>query len=172
MEALIEAVKIGDRKAQTQLYSLYSKAMYNICLRMLIQEDKAKDALQDSFIKVFQHIINYKHESSIGAWIKRIVINKCLDEIKKEKRGMIIYQEEIQEDNADQEYSDDQEYQIEKIQKNILELPEGYRIVFSLFAIEDYSHKEIANLLNISESTSKSQYFKAKNLLKKKLQNG
>ena len=172
MEALIEAVKIGDRKAQTQLYSLYSKAMYNICVRMLIHEDKAKDALQDSFIKVFQHIVTYKNESSIGAWIKRIVINKCLDEIKKDKRGIIIYQNEINDDSTEIIEENEQEYNIEKIQKMILELPEGYRIVFTLFAIEEYSHKEIANLLNISESTSKSQYFKAKNLLKKKLHNG
>lgn len=171
---IIESVKTGNRKAQTQLYGLYAKAMFNICMRMMNDEDKAKDLLQEAFINVFTYIEKYNYEASIGTWIKRIVINKCIDTLRKEKKNIIEYSEVLIDNNSVEleESDDDITYTIGSIQKAIQELPEGYRVVFTLFAMEEYSHKQIAELLNISEGTSKSQYFKAKKMLKTKLNNG
>lgn len=164
-EYFINALKTGNRLAQVQLYEQYAKAMYNICMRLLPDEDQAKDVLQESFISVFSKFSSYNKESTIGAWIKKIVINKCIDSLKQNKKSPLVYKEEIEDEWIEDEDKDViqwQDYNINIIKKAIKELPEGYRTVFHLFVLEDYSHKEIGEFLNISESTSKSQYFKAK----------
>ena len=168
---IVEACKSGDRSAQFELYQLYSKAMYNICLRMLKTEADAEDVLQNAFIDVFGKLDSFRFESTIGAWIKRIVINNCINFLKKRR----LYFEEISDrltempDDDSNRYSD--QLSVAKIKHAVNELPDGYRVVFSLYAFEGYDHGEIAQILDISESTSKSQYSRARKKLRELLLN-
>jgi RNA polymerase sigma-70 factor (ECF subfamily) len=158
---IVEECKRGNRQAQFELYRLYSKAMYNICLRMVKSKLDAEDILQSSFVDVFSKLDTFKFQSSVGAWIKRIVINNCINHLKRKK----IYFEELQPQHAnilDEPMVEDEKLNVEFINQAIYELPDGYRIVFTLYLLEGYDHKEIAHILSISEATSKSQYSRAK----------
>ena len=158
---LVERCIEGDRNAQYNLYRMYSKGMYNICLRMLNNNMEAEDVLQESFMDVYRKLHSYKFESTPGAWIKRIVVNNCINKLRKNK----LHIEEIEEGRYVAEEvpeKKDYEYEVEKIKKAMSFLPDGYRAIFSLYAMEGYDHKEIGQILNISESTSKSQYSRAK----------
>ena len=158
---LVERCKEGRRDAQFELYRLYSRAMYNTCLRMLNNPHDAEDILQSVFVEVFSKLESFRNESTIGAWIKRITVNKCINFLKSRRLA-------FQELNAmndrveDQTPEPDVSYTVEKINRAVAGLPEGYRVVFSLYAIEGYDHEEISQILNISEATSKSQYSRAK----------
>ena len=137
--------------------------MYNVCHRMLGNEAEAEDVLQDSFIDVFRRLDSFRAESSLGAWIKRIVINHCLNVFKKRR----IKFEEISESagNIPAEENEDHEevvYEVRKVKEGILKLPDGYRQVLTLYLIEGYDHAEIADILGIQETGSKSQYSRAK----------
>ncbi len=168
---IVEACKRGDRKAQFELYKLYSKAMYNICLRMLGTVENAEDALQNSFVDVFSKLDSFRFESSIGAWIKRIVINNCINHIKKRKLDFAELNDNlhhIPEDGVDN--VPNEVLKVELIQKAIMQLPEGYRVVFTLYAMEGYDHEEIGEILGVTEATSKSQYSRAKAKLRDILQ--
>ena len=163
---IVERCQKGHRQAQQQLYELYSKAMYNITLRIMGKPEDAEDVLQDAFIDVFTKINSFRGEASIGAWIKRIVINKSLNAVKK-KKLIVTDIETVERRNFVSDYPNYEEkegvkYTVKDIQKAIEVLPDGYRIVMSLFMFEGYSHQEIASELGISESTSKSQYSRAK----------
>lgn len=164
---LIERCKKGEREAQYRLYRMYSKAMYNICLRMLKNEMDAEDVLQNSFIDIFTKLGSYRYQSTPGAWIKRIVINNCINHIKKSK----IYLEDFDDQllTIPEEEIDPKVLNVAGVKKAIEQLPNGYRIVFNLYAIEGYDHKEIAEILGITEATSKSQYSRARKKLKDKL---
>lgn len=169
---VVEGCKKGDRKSQQELYQLYSRAMYNICLRMLNNEADAEDLLQNSFVDVFTKLHYFRFESSIGAWIKRIVINNCINYLKK-KRLKITDIGEREFANVAEEVTDwnEVEFSVKKVQKGIEQLPEGYRVVLSLYLLEGYDHKEIAEILNITPSTSKSQYSRAKKKLRALIDN-
>ncbi len=164
-ELLIKQCKKNDPKAQKELYLRYSKAMYNICSRMLADQEKANDILQEAFIAVFSKIDQFKG-GSFAAWIKRIVINKCVNEIKKNSR---VSWENI-DDHPVEEVSNDHEEQLNVdfavINDCIKQLPDGCRMVFILKVMEDYNHSDISEELKISESTSKSQLARAKQLLR------
>jgi RNA polymerase sigma-70 factor (ECF subfamily) len=153
----------GDVRAQYQLYSLYSRAMYNICYRMTNQKEEAEDLLQESFTYAFSRLGSFRFESSFGAWLKRIVVNTCINHLKK-KRVDLVYMEQHNDPAPEDETIDYEEIklQVEGVMKAIEKLPEGYRIVFSLYLLEGYDHKEISEILGIQESTSKSQYLRAK----------
>jgi RNA polymerase sigma factor (sigma-70 family) len=169
---IVEACKRGDRKAQFELYKLYSKAMYNICLRMLGSVENAEDALQNSFVDVFSKLDSFRFESAIGAWIKRIVINNCINHMKKRKIDLMELNDNVHhlaEDNFIPSVSDSN-LNVEMIQKAIMQLPEGYRVVFTLYAMEGYDHEEIGEVLGVTEATSKSQYSRAKAKLRDILQ--
>ncbi|WP_430303777.1 RNA polymerase sigma factor [Splendidivirga corallicola] len=163
---------MGDRKAQYKLYKLYSKAMYNICYRIANDAEDAEDILQESFVSAFRNLHTYRGESSFGAWLKKVVVNRAINHVKKKRL-------EIQPMTANFEYEDESDYNtnedlswnIEQIKSAVQELPQGYRIVFSLYLLEGYDHGEIAGILNISESTSKSQYNRAKKKLKEIIKN-
>ncbi|MCF8390317.1 MAG: sigma-70 family RNA polymerase sigma factor [Bacteroidales bacterium] len=164
---VIELSKTGNGKAQSELYSLYSKAMYSICVRMLIVKEEAEDALQEAFTEVFDKLDSFRYESAFGAWIKRIVLNTCINKLKSRQK-LLTYTDDI-----GTEYSVGNEPDIEeteltvmKIHKAIQLLPDGYRIIFCLYLLEGYDHKEISSILNISESTSKTQYMKARKKIK------
>lgn len=167
--ALIVACQKNDSKSQEQLYHLYSRLVMGICLRYTKSKYDAEDVLQEIFIKIFQNIQQYRNEGSFEGWVRRISVNTCLKKIQKDK---VIYQEEIN-DNLPEKSID--ENALEKMAVNELVaiinlLPLGYKTVFNLFVVEGFSHKEIAETLNISEGTSKSQFFYAKKMLKIKLQ--
>ncbi len=165
---IIDQCRKGDRRAQYRLYKLYSRAMYNICTRMVGNKIDAEDILQESFIKVFNNLESYRSESTFGSWLKTIVINSCINFLKRKKLLLVDAEnsgiDEIQEENEEK-----LEIVPETLQKTIKELPEGARVIFNLFAMEDYKHKEIAEMLNISESTSKSQYQRARSMMQEKL---
>ncbi len=166
---IVEACKKGNRQAQFELYRLYSKAMYNICLRMVRNEVDAEDLLQNSFVTVFSKLDSFRYQSAIGAWIKRITINNCINFLKKRKLQLEELTENIKSVQETQEDVDSSVLSVNSINKAIFNLPDGYRVVFSLYAMEGYDHKEIAQILEITEATSKSQYSRAKKRLKEML---
>jgi len=160
---LIEGCIAGKRDAQYQLYKKYSKAMYNICLRMIRDQGEAEDVLQNSFIDVFTKLKFFRFESTPGAWIKRIVVNNCINHIRKNK--IEFQSSDYIPDTEDGVDSENSSFNIDIIKKAINELPDGYRMIFCLYTMEGYDHGEISEILNISESTSKSQYSRARSKL-------
>jgi len=170
---VIESCIRGDVRAQYQLYSLYSKAMYNICLRMTGQQEEAEDMLQESFSYAFSKLGSFRFESSFGAWLKRIVVNTCINHLKK-RRVDLVYTE-TSNDPAPSSADDQVDYgeirfKVDSVMKAMELLPQGYRVVFSLYLIEGYDHAEISEILGITESTSKSQFLRAKKKLKEILE--
>ncbi len=163
---LVEACKRNDRQAQYRLYELYSQAMYNICLRMLNDAEEAQDVLQNSFIDVFTKLNYFQYKSTIGAWIRRVVINNCINHLKKRRLNLVplenYHQAEIEE-TSEATYSD---LSVEKVKQHVQQLSDGYRTVLTLYLFEGYDHTEIAEIMNISVSTSKSQYNRAKKRLR------
>jgi RNA polymerase sigma factor (sigma-70 family) len=167
---IIELSKAGDLKAQFRLYSLYSRAMFNICMRMVNHREEAEDLLQDSFTLAFSRLESFRYDSGFGTWLKRIVINRCINHLEK-KKPEIIFEPELIDVVADEENNDFEEIKlkVDEVRKAIERLPDGYRIIFSLYALEGYDHEEISGILGISESTSKTQYLRAKNKIKELL---
>lgn len=168
--SIVEACLRGDRHAQFELYRQYSKAMYNVCLRMVRSESDAEDLLQNSFIDVYSKLGSFRFESSIGAWIKRIVVNNCINFLKKRRLQLEELNERYQaipDQNGDD--ADTGWLTVDTVNKAIYRLPDGYRVVFSLYALEGYDHEEISQILGISVSTSKSQYSRAKQRLQELL---
>ncbi|MEO1711728.1 MAG: sigma-70 family RNA polymerase sigma factor [Bacteroidota bacterium] len=165
---IVEKCKQGNRQAQFELYRLYSQAMYNICLRMLKNEMDAEDLLQNSFVDVFTKLHTFKYQSTVGAWIKRIVVNNCINYLKKRRLQI----EELKDNHASSLIEPAQEQDlgpsvsVDQIKSAMNDLPDGYRVVFTLYMFEGYDHKEIAGLLGVTEATSKSQYSRAKRKLK------
>ena len=170
-QEIIDRCKLGDRNAQMQLYKLYYKAMYNTSLRIVNNQMEAEDIMQESFLTAFQKIAGYKGDAAFGAWLKRIVINNSLDSIKK--ADVLNFSEEIGEEflnvEAEVEENNNQTLNVKQIQKSIDRLPAGYRVIVSLYLLEGYDHEEIAQVLKISSSTSRSQYNRGKNKLKELL---
>lgn len=147
--------------------------MYNICLRMLNDQKDAEDLLQQSFIDVFTKLDSFRFESSIGAWIKRIVVNNCINFLKKRRLNIQSLEDERVvgfAENPDNDVHDNQ-LSVQEVKKALAQLPDGYRVVFTLYMFEGYDHKEIADILNITEATSKSQYSRAKQKLREMLNN-
>ena len=167
---LIKECSLGNAKAQRALFDKFAPKMLAVCMRYLKNIDEAEDALQDGFVKVFQKIPEFKMEGSLEGWIRRIMVNNSLDAIRRNKKQLL----EDDVDSVQHKVSftdfhfDDMDLQY--LMKIIQSLPDGYRVVFNMFAIEGYSHKEIAETLGVSENTSKSQYSRARALLRDKLE--
>lgn len=170
---IVEKCIAGNRSAQFELYRLYSKAMYNVTLRIVKNEVDAEDVLQQSFIDIYTKIHTFKFQSSIGAWIKRIVVNNSINFHKKKRLDIVELNDwhkgELPDDGVFELPTDDK-LSVARIQKAMMQLPDGYRVVFSLYLMEGYDHKEIAEICDISEATSKSQLSRAKAKLKSILQ--
>lgn len=170
---LIEDALNGNERARFELYSKYSKAMFNICIRFLKKTNDAEDILQEVFIEVFNKLHTFRFDSTPGAWIKKITVNKCINTLKQ-KKDQLEYMDELaqydQMDEDDAENSEHVKLTVEKVQKAMQLLPEGGRVIFSLYLFEGYDHQEIAEILDISESTSKSQFMRAKNKVKEMVQ--
>jgi RNA polymerase sigma factor (sigma-70 family) len=164
---VIESCMKGDVRAQYQLYSLYSKAMYNICFRMTGQQEEAEDMLQESFTYAFSKLGSFRFESSFGAWLKRIVVNTCINHLKKRKVDLV-YMEQHNDPAEEDDFVDYAEisFRVESVMRAMEQLPHGYRVVFSLYLLEGYDHAEISEILGITESTSKSQFLRAKQKIK------
>ncbi len=166
-QKLINKCRKGDRKAQFEIYKLYYKSMYNTSLRIVKDPQEAEDIMQESFLSAFRKIETYQGRVSFGAWLKRIVINNSLDVVKKRR----LLFEELSEDHTQYELQEealDEELltqQMDLIREAIQKLPDGYRVILSLHLLEGYDHEEIAEILNISSSTSRSQFFRAKQKL-------
>jgi RNA polymerase sigma-70 factor (ECF subfamily) len=137
--------------------------MYNVCYRILGSETEAEDALQEAFIDIFRRLNTFREESSLGAWIKRIVINHCLNVFKKRSVKFEEMTERIAEIPEDDYVDEDVTfYEVKRVKRAIMKLPDGYRKVLTLYLIEGYDHGEIADILGIQETGSKSQYSRAR----------
>lgn len=165
---LIARCQRNDARAQAEIYRLYSKAMFHVSLRIVGRREDAEDILQESFIAAFRKIDSFRAESSFGSWLKRIVVNRSLNSMRSK-----IYFKEIAEDTLqrpeEEEDDDGPEWEMADIKQALQSMSAGYRTVFSLYMFEDYSHREIAEALDISEGTSKSQLLRAKRQLKNTL---
>ncbi len=166
---LIKAARKGDQQSMYRLYKLYVQAMYNTCIRMVSNQYDAEDIIQESFVKAFKNLDSFRGESSFGSWLKRIVINQSITFIKSKKQEFIDI-DNVQLVNDEPEKSNFPEIDPSVIHESIKTLPEKARVVLNLYLLEGYRHKEIAEILSISESTSKSQYLRAKQLLRVKLE--
>jgi RNA polymerase sigma-70 factor (ECF subfamily) len=167
VKEIIDGCIREDKVAQKTLYDMFSKKMMGICVRYAKDMMDAEDMLQEGFIKVFNNISRYGHKGSFEGWIRRIFVNGALTKIKKRK-NFLEYRDEL---DYDVEYEVTEETMINldhnELLKLIDKLPMGYKTVFNLYAVDGYSHKEIAQRLNISESTSRTQYRKSRGALKK-----
>lgn len=163
-QQIIDQCKEGNRKAQFQLYKLYYKAMYSVCIRIVNDEMEAEDVMQEAFLNAFKKIDSYKGEVSFGAWIKRIVVNRSLDYLKKRK----VHFEEVTEQTTEVAHyqMETKDVDVELLKKAIQNLSDGYRVVLSLYLIEGYDHEEISQILGISNSASRTQLLRAKNKLR------
>lgn len=169
---LVDRCRSGDSKAQYELYHLYAKAMYNVSMRIVSQESEAEDILQESFIEAFNRIHEFRGEATFGAWLKRIVVNRSINYLKK--RRLRLVEETYDNDTIHDEEPGNEDaiqYDVQQVHTAIKALPEGYRLVLSLYLLEGYDHAEIAQILNITESTSKSQYNRAKAKVREQLKN-
>ncbi len=158
---LIESCIANDRLAQKELYDRYKKAMYTVAYRITGEYDLANDVLQDAFINIFRALPKFRRESTLGAWIKTIVVRAALKKIKKKPK-----EESLEDYHTGHLVDWGDHLQAEYLEQAILALPEGYRSVFVLIEVEGYSHKEVGDMLGISTGTSKSQLFYAKRKLR------
>ena len=166
-DRLIDECREGNRRAQFRLYELYSKAMFNTAYRIMGNREDAEDMLQEAFTDCFRKIGSYRTESTFGAWLKTIVINRCISRLRKREAELVLIEDysrhEMQQDEPQEMIWPDPSV----IARAVERLPDGYRVVFSLYLLEGYDHTEISQILGISESTSKTQYSRAKEKLKK-----
>ena len=172
-DELIERCLQGDRQAHFELYKLYHRSMYNVGYRIVHNEEEAQDVLQEAFISAFRNLHHYRGDSTFGAWLKRIVVNKAINQVKLRKMERI--PEDERWDVKEEESRDELEgfpFTVEKVKNAIKRLPDGYRMVLSLYLLEGYDHGEIGEILGITESTSKSQFNRSKKKLKELLEGG
>ena len=168
LQALLKGCIKGDSRAQRELYERLAPKMLAVCYRYARTEAEAEDILQEGFVKVFVNINKYQDRGSLEGWIKRIMINCAIDHLRKEKA--YAHQASLNEVIVGDEAADALDnLALEDLFALIQRLPDGYRMVFNLYAIEGYNHAEIAQQLHISESTSRSQYTRARAMLKTKI---
>lgn len=168
-EELLQGCLSGNKSCQYALYNQYSPKMYGICLRYARREEEASDILQEGFIKIFRHLKDFKSSGSLEGWIRRTIINTAINYYRqtlKFQSHVDVEQVDIQMGGMD-DTSDI--INAKELQKIISQLPDGYRMVFNLNAIEGFTHKEIGVMLDISENTSKSQLSRARALIQKRM---
>ena len=168
-EQLASGCVKGDPTAQKALYEQFARKMMSICMRYAHNRDQAQDIMQDGFVKVFQKMDHYRGDGPLGGWIARTMVNTALDHIRRNKP----YDHSLDLTEAEHLHQEDEQVlsamSTDELMALIQSLPTGYRTVFNLFAIEGYAHKEIAEMLGVSENTSKSQFMKARAYLRKLL---
>lgn len=173
-DRLAELSKAGDKEAQRELYERVFPELYPLAKRYMRDHGSAKDMVQDAFVKVFGALEHYKSKGMFLSWAKRILVNCCLDELRKTRMSYVNFNETYlhleQEENNEIERNKKLFKDAEYIMKELDKLPEGLRVIFSLYAIEGYKHREIAEMLDMPEGTCKSNYKRAKDKLRKKLE--
>ncbi|MFL5747333.1 MAG: RNA polymerase sigma factor [Niastella sp.] len=166
-DELVERCKQGDTQSFQTLYRQYSKAMFNTSLRIVNNTADAEDVLQESFLDAFRSLHDFHYRSTFGAWLKKIVINKSINILRKRRNDLVDMEStELQivpeEEGINEEAM---QYRVEEVKKMITRLPDGYRTVLSLYLLEGYDHEEISQILNISHNTVRTQYVRAKQKL-------
>lgn len=174
-QQLVERCLKGDRKASYEFYRLYAKAMFNVTMRIVADYDEAQDVLQEAFVKAFNNLHSFRGDSTLGAWLKRITVHTSLLHLRKKKNNISL-DEHHEHTLADappppaEGQIDHFPHTADTVRRAIQLLPDGYRIVLSLYLLEGYDHAEIAEVMGISEGTSKSQYNRAKARLRHMLE--
>jgi RNA polymerase sigma-70 factor (ECF subfamily) len=166
-DELVERCKQGDTQSFQTLYRQYSKAMFNTSLRIVNNAADAEDVLQESFLDAFRSLHDFHYRSTFGAWLKRIVINKSINILRKRRNDLVDMESTEIQAVPDEESVNEEEvkYRVEEVKKMITRLPDGYRTVLSLYLLEGYDHEEISQILNISHNTVRTQYVRAKQKL-------
>ena len=167
LEQLIEQCRKNDVKAQSQIYKLFASKLFSVCLKYSRNYAEAEDNLQDAFVTIFQKIAQYKSLGSFEGWMKRITINTALQCYRSVGVFDIVNEHQIEDESVE---IDEDSIKIDFLLRIIQELPDRYRLVFNLYVLDDYSHKEIAEMLNISSGTSKSNLARARMILKEKIE--
>ena len=159
--------KQGSKKACYELYRLYSKAMLNVAFRIVGSIDEAEDVLQEAFLDAFNRVKDFRQETTFGLWLKQIVVHRSINLLRKRKLELVELQDEQLDNIAEEEAEDDGDvqYKVAQVKEAMKELPEGYRLVISLYLLEGYDHEEIGQILNITENTSRTQFLRAKRKL-------
>lgn len=181
---LLKECLSGNARAQKLLYEKYARKMFGVCLRYASDKSMAEDFMQEGFIRIFMKLDSFKSQGSLEGWMRRIIVNTALESLRK--KDILRNSLELSNPNqpyhemmmgavidpvAEQEMEENDKYHVpaDVLYKLINEMPVGFRTVFNLYAVEDYSHKEIGNMLDITEGTSKSQYARARAWLQKRL---
>lgn len=168
-QQLIEGCRRGERVAQKELYEMYSRKMMGVCLRYVSDRETARDLLQDGFVKVLTNIDSYSGVGSFEGWMRKIFVNCALEYLRKSD----VLREAADLDNTSELVHPDSsaisDLSAAELMKLVQELPVGFRTVFNMFAIEGYSHKEISEMINITESTSRSQFTRARQMLQRRI---
>ena len=164
---LVEKCKKGDARSYEALYQQYARAMFNTSLRIVNNASDAEDVLQEAFMDAFRYLNDFNYKSTFGAWLKRIVINKSINILRKHKADLVDIEKTAVHEVPDEEVVDEEKIKlkVEEIKKAVRLLPNGYRTVFTLHLFEGYDHEEIAGIMRISESTVRTQYHRAKQKL-------
>lgn len=170
-QPIIDLCKQNCARSQMQLYNLYSKAMFLVAFRYLKDRYIAEDVMQDAFIKAFKCIDSYKNEVTFGAWLKRIVINQSIDQLKKNKLEFVSMNEEVYKVESDDIFNLESTISVKRVVDEINSLKEKYRLVLTLYLLEGYDHQEISEILGISKVASRTHLLRGKNLLKEQLKN-
>ena len=167
LEQLINNCKKNDAQAQSQLYKLFAGKLFSLCLKYSKNHAEAQDNLQDAFVTIFNKISQYNHKGSLEGWMKRITINTALQRYRSVGVFDIVNEEQIEDTYIE---TDEDSLSMDYLLSIIQELPDRYRLVFNLYALDGYSHKEIAEMLDISTGTSKSNLARARLILKEKIE--
>lgn len=167
LEQLITDCKKNDAKAQSQIYKLFSRPLFSLCLKYSKNYAEAQDNLQDAFVTIFKKIDQFSHKGSLEGWMKRITINTALQRYRSVGVFDIVNEDQIEDVAVE---VDDEEISLDFLLSIIQELPDRYRLVFNLYVLDDYSHKEVAEMLDISTGTSKSNLARARLILKEKIE--
>lgn len=168
---LVERCKVNDRKAQLKLYKQYCDGMFCVAMRFLKNEDDAEDVLQESFIKAFQKIDQFRGGVTFGAWLKKIVVNKSLDYIKSKKEQYVELNEHTLQVVEDDDWTVADSISIDEIKSAMDQLPDKYRFVVQLFLVEGYDHSEISEILKLEPTTCRTRLLRGKAQLKELLKN-
>ena len=173
-DELVERCKLGDTASFETLYRQYAKAMYNTSLRIVNNTGDAEDVLQEAFLDAFRSLNDFHYHSTFGAWLKRIVINKSINILRKRKMHFVELEKTNVHALTEDETIDEQDiqYKVEQVKKGIEKLADGYRAVLSLYLLEGYDQEEISEILGISHNTVRTQYIRAKQKLLQILKQG
>lgn len=173
-DELIERCKKGEAAGYKELYQRYCRAMFNTCYRILNNIAEAEDVLQESFAEAFKNLHAFEYRTSFGGWLKQICINRSVNQLKKKRIDWLDIDATNTFNQAEEAVVDESEikFKVETVKRSIMALPDGYRTVLSLYLLEGYDHEEIAEILKVAESTSRTQYMRAKQKLLQLLKEG